>query len=99
MSEELEVVQAAKPARTAPNGGLGRPKGTRNKLTTQVRSAIEGALNAGDGAEEFFIKLKEEDPRTFCNAVVKLLPVQVEADLRGQVDNNITVTFVGSNHG
>jgi hypothetical protein len=31
--------------------------------------------------------------------VVKLLPVQVEADLRGQVDNNITVTFVGSNHG
>jgi hypothetical protein len=43
--------------------------------------------------------LKEEDPRTFTNAVVKLLPVQVEADLRGKVDNNVTVTFVGSSNG
>jgi len=99
MSEELEVVEAAKPARTAPNGGLGRPKGTRNKLTTQVRSAIEGALNAGDGAEECFIRLNRDDPRTFTNAVFKLLAVQGEADLKGQIDNNITVTFVGSDHG
>lgn len=98
MNDEIEVL-TPKPVRHIPNNGLGRPKGTKNKLTTQVRSAIEGALNAGEGAEAFFIALKRDDPRTFTNAVVKLLPVQVEADLKGQIDNNITVTFVGSSNG
>ncbi len=99
MSEELEVVEAAKPARAAPNGGLGRPKGARNKVTTQVKTGLLKALEEGEGAAAFFTNLKYNDPRTFCNAVVKLIPVQVEADLKGEIDNNITVTFVGSDHG
>ena len=98
MSEEIETI-AAKPVKYIPNHGLGRPKGAKNKVTTQVKTGLLKALEEGEGAAAFFTNLKYNDPRTFCNAVVKLIPVQVEADLKGQIDNNITVTFVGSSNG
>ena len=82
-----------------PNHGLGRPKGAKNKVTTQVKEGLLKALEEGEGPAAFFTNLKYSDPRTFCNAVVKLIPVQVEADIKGQIDNNITVTFVGSSNG
>ena len=90
--------KAAKKAvkRKPPNAGKGRKKGVPNKATKQVREALEGALNAGDGAQKFFEKLKDEQPVAFTNIVSKLIPVQVEADLKGQIDNNVTITFVGS---
>jgi len=76
--------------------GIGRKKGVPNKVTKQVREALEGALNAGEGAQKFFEKLKDEQPVAFTNIVSKLIPVQVEADIKGQIDNNVTITFVGS---
>ena len=35
----------------------GRVKGGKNKITVSVKEALIGALNAGDGAEAFFLKV------------------------------------------
>ena len=94
MSEENETI-AAKPVKYIPNYGLGRPKGAKNKATTQLKKAMLDALEEGEGAAAYFTNLKYNDPKTFTNAVIKLLPIQMEADMRGQIDNNITITYVG----
>jgi hypothetical protein len=75
-----------------PNAGKGRKKGTPNVITKTVKDAIAGALNAGDGAQEFFEQLKQDDPRAFATIAAKLIPVQV--DLDAKVDNSVTVEIV-----
>jgi len=50
----------------------GRKKGTPNKTTSSVKAAILDALNDGDGAVEFFKKLKKDDIKTFANLCGRL---------------------------
>ena len=56
----------------------GRKKGTPNKISAMVKVAIENAFTAV-GGEEYLVKVAEEDPRTFCTLLGKILPTQVEA--------------------
>jgi len=95
----VEKTAKAKP-KAAGNRGKGRKKGVPNKTTKQVKDALEGALNAEEGAEAFFIQLRKDNPVAFANIVSKLIPIQVDADVKGQIDKNVTVTIVradGSN--
>jgi hypothetical protein len=85
----------AKP-KAAGNRGKGRKKGVPNKVTKAVKEALEGALNADEGAEAFFIQLRKENPVTFANIVSKLIPIQVDADVKADIDKNVTVTIVRS---
>ena len=55
----------------------GRAKGTPNKLTVAVKTAVVEALNAGDGAVAFFTGLKENDPKTFATICGRLIPHEV----------------------
>lgn len=58
----------------------GRPAGVPNKLTSSVKGAILDALNADEGAVEFFRKLKNgtrEDKRTFAHICARLLPTEI----------------------
>lgn len=58
----------------------GRPAGVPNKLTSSVKAAILDALNADEGAVEFFRKLKNgsrEDKRTFAHICARLLPTEI----------------------
>lgn len=58
----------------------GRPAGVPNKVTSSVKAAILEALNADEGATEFFRKLKTgsaEDRRTFSNICARLLPTEI----------------------
>ena len=51
------------------------------------------ALNDKEGATAFFIKLKEEDPKTFAMCCMKLLPYQV--DHTAKPDNELIIRLIG----
>ncbi len=60
----------------------GRPRGTLNKLTAEVRQAI---LNAFEkvGGQEYLVKIAQEQPAVFCRMLVKLIPSEVKIDPEG----------------
>lgn len=64
--------------------GAGRRKGVPNKITTELKEAILGALEAYDdgqgkiGAQAWFIKLMEENSTAFATLLGKILPAQLE---------------------
>lgn len=74
--------------------GAGRPRGARNKTTTCIKKAIMAALNDKEGATAFFIKLKEQEPRTFAMCCLKLLPYEVNHT--DKQDNEIRVVIVNT---
>jgi hypothetical protein len=57
----------------------GRPKGTPNKLTADVKAAIIEAFERAGGAS-YLLKIAESDPRTFCALLGKVLPMQVTGE-------------------
>ena len=63
----------------------GRPKGTPNKLTTEVRTAILAAFDRVGGVD-YLEKVAREDSRAFCSLFGKLVPTQ----LNGTLDVTLT---------
>jgi hypothetical protein len=51
----------------------GRKAGTPNKTSAELKAAILRALDAA-GGDEYLIKVAQDDPRTFCTLVGKILP-------------------------
>ena len=64
--------------------GGGRPKGSKNKATKSLREAISRAFNRLGGVD-YLVKVGEEDPKTFCALLSKVIPAEVNA--------NINVTY------
>ena len=56
----------------------GRPPGVPNKATKAIKDAALGALNAGEGAEAFFLQRKEEDPNAFMGFLKSIVPMDVQ---------------------
>ena len=67
----------------------GRKKGTKNKVTTDVKSMILGALEAKGGVQ-YLQSQADENPVAFMTLIGKVLPMTVNAD----VNNNIIVRIV-----
>ena len=67
----------------------GRPKGTPNKLTADVKAAIIDAFEQAGGAS-YLLKIAESDPRTFCALLGKVLPMQ----LAGENDQPVIIEIV-----
>lgn len=63
--------------------GPGRPKGTPNKTTTQLKEALleAAALAGGDGGLVGYLTLQAtENPPAFMSLLGKVLPLQVAGD-------------------
>jgi hypothetical protein len=58
-------------------GGPGRPLGLQNKVTANLKEAIEQAFNILGGVN-WLVKLAEEEPAAFASLLVKVLPKQLE---------------------
>jgi hypothetical protein len=60
--------------------GAGRPKGALNVHTRKIKEAV---LNAFEevGGEKWLVKLAQEDPKTFCALLAKLIPAEVKASV------------------
>lgn len=65
----------------------GRQKGTPNKTTRDLKEAILGAFQAV-GAEKYLQRIADEDPRTFCALLGKVIPLT----LQGDAEHPLTIT-------
>ena len=67
------------PAKTYGNRGKGRPPGSLNKVTRQVKEMIEAALEKA-GGETYLAQQAQDNPVAFMALVGKVLPLQVKAE-------------------
>lgn len=58
----------------------GRGPGTPNRITANLRADVIEAY-AKVGGVEYLMRVAEEDPRTFCAILMRVLPVEVRAEL------------------
>lgn len=79
--------------------GPGRPKGTPNKATKELKELILGALDAAGGVE--YLTERANDPRTasaFLGLVGKVLPMTVQGPgPDGSHSMAVRVEFVNAN--
>jgi hypothetical protein len=67
--------------RKPPNAGKGRPKGSKNKVSANVKEGIMQAYEELGGVN-FLVKLAVDDPKTFCSLLGRIIPHEVNGDLR-----------------
>jgi len=81
------------------NRGKGRPKGAMNKNSKLLKDAIlEAASRAGnkfgkDGLVSYLEGQAEENPTAFLSLMGKVLPLQVKADLEGEVQHVVRLKW------
>jgi hypothetical protein len=64
--------------------GQGRPKGTPNRLTADVRAMILAALDKAGGVD-YLVAQSERNPAAFLTLVGKVLPLQMTGANDGPV--------------
>lgn len=64
--------------------GPGRPPGSPNKITADIRAAILRAFQ-NVGGVSYLERVAAENPHVFCTLVGKVLPTQVTGDGGGPV--------------
>jgi hypothetical protein len=71
----------------------GRQRGTPNKTTVALKTAI---LNAFDqvGGEDYLVTVAKSDPRTFCTLLGRVLPTEVNAEINPP---KVVRNFMGRN--
>ncbi len=62
----------------------GRVAGTPNRNTTALKDAIMAALDTV-GGQSYLERVAEEDPKTFCMLLAKVLPMQLTGEGGGPV--------------
>lgn len=66
-------------AANLPKKGPGRPKGSSNKITKNIKTAIEEAFDKAGGVD-YLVGLATSDPKTFCTLVGKVIPTTIIGD-------------------
>ena len=56
----------------------GRTKGVPNKNTAAVKDAIVEAFELAGGVQ-YLLNIAQTDPKTFCQLIGKVIPLQVDA--------------------
>lgn len=59
--------------------GPGRPKGMVNKMTTQLKELILGALDEA-GGQQYLVQQAHQNPVAFMALVGKVLPMTIKGD-------------------
>lgn len=81
--------QVGNTGRKPPNAGKGRPKGSPNKVTADVRSMVLGAL-ADAGGQAYLAKQAHLNPGAFLSLVGKTLPKDIKVE--GAIDHRAAVS-------
>ena len=66
-------VQAITGKRLPPNAGKGRPRGSRNKATTNLKAALEASFTALGGVQ-WFVQLAKSNPDAYVKLLLQILP-------------------------
>jgi hypothetical protein len=67
-----------------PAAGKGRPKGSRNKLTRDIREMIRAALDKAGGIA-YLVKQAELNPTAFMSLLGKMIPTQIDAPIKREL--------------
>lgn len=84
--------------------GPGRPKGSANKLTKDIRQAIAEAFDKAGGVD-YLVKIAKTQPQTFCSLVGKIVPQEVKAavthayDAGSLTDSDLAAIALGRRSG
>jgi hypothetical protein len=70
----------------------GRKGGQPNKATKNLKEMILGALEAKDG-QRYLEKVAENDPRTFCALLARVLPLTIAGDAAQPLRYEVVLTF------
>ena len=70
----------------------GRPKGSRNKINRTLKEMILGALKAKNG-QRYLEKVAENDPRTFCMLLARVLPLTIAGDADNPIRYEVKLVF------
>jgi len=98
-TEKEQSTKIVKNSGKPPAAGKGRPKGATNKNSRLLKDAIlEAATRAGDkfGKEGLVSYLEEqakENPSAYLSLMGKVLPLQVKADLDGELQHVVRVQW------
>jgi hypothetical protein len=68
-----------------PRAGMGRPKGSANKVQADVKAMILGALEQA-GGQQYLAEQAEANPAAFMSLVGKVLPKDVRAEVSGAIE-------------
>jgi len=74
----------AKPRPLPPNAGKGRPKGSMNASTKEMKEVLRGAFEEL-GGQAFLVKTAKKNPGLFFAMLNKLIPSAVEGSFEGNV--------------
>ena len=73
-----------------PAAGIGRKKGVPNKVTSDLRQMILGALEDA-GGKKYFLEQAAENPVAFMSLVAKCMPKEVKAEIAAtHIISNLT---------
>lgn len=70
------------------NAGKGRPKGSVNKLSGDVKAMILTALD-DVGGKDYLVKQSMENPTAFMTLIGKVLPTNVNANVTGDLSPDL----------
>jgi len=83
MTRTFEKIERnIKSGRGGKRPGSGRKKGSPNRLTSDLRQMILGALEAA-GGERYLSKVAKDHPAAFLALIGKLLPLQHAGEIGG----------------
>ena len=77
------------PTKKRRKGGPGRPKGSQNRLTIQVKEAILQAFDALGGVD-YLVEVGRSEPRAFLVLLGKILPTEINGSLQTGIINVVT---------
>jgi hypothetical protein len=76
--------QTRKVGPSAGNRGKGRIKGVPNKATKALKDMILGALDDA-GGQDYLCRQSIENPTAFMTLIGKVLPMSINADVKGEM--------------
>jgi hypothetical protein len=76
-----------------PGPGPGRPPGSLNKTTVQLKTAILNALDKA-GGEDYLARLAVENSSAFASLLKSVLPTTLAAENDGGAETQITFTRI-----
>lgn len=65
--------------------GPGRPKGSVNRVTKDIREAVLAAFE-GAGGSDYLIQQAHDNPQAFMTLLGKCMPAQVAAEITGKLE-------------
>ena len=68
--------------------GKGRPKGAKDKVNRTIKLALSESFHEL-GGKSWLVKLGKEDPKTYALLLARLIPAEVQAEIRADVTHGL----------